>query len=501
MPQPVVLRTESIEMLPSRDLGETPFGDVGASSDSVFPPNLAPEATLANVLRRRNLVAPPAPRKPEDEANMYSSEIDPDRFPDGGTKAYIVLFGAFCGLIVDFGIPNGMGAIEAYILAHQLAEYKSSTVGWVFSLHLGLMYFGGVVFGGLFDRYGAKALMTAGSALIFVGLMATAELTELYHFILSFSVVTAIGLLVAMVPLIGVLSHWFLRNRAMACSTATVGGLIGSSLFTIMLQRLFEQVGFRWAMRTLALISGACMLVAIALVRERPAPGPAPELSLIQEEPEEESVVAEKPLGVFLIIDLAPLKDVRFVALVFAVYLAEINSMSILTYYALFALSNNVLNLQAYVLLTVVSVSGIPSRLLTGFVADRYGRFNIMLVTSVFSAIFIWALLYPSNGRLGMLYAFSVLYGCLSSAVLSLIAACLGQICSADQFGRHYGVLYFCLAFLTILGLYALSLVINNLSQHDFRMWIVFEGLLATACVGAWLWARWCNVRFRLCKF
>lgn len=446
---------------------------------------------------------------------MYALEANPDNFPDGGVEAYTVLLGAFFGLIADFGIPNGMGAIEAYISKNQLAEYKPSTVSWIFSLHLGTMYFGGVFFGSIFDKYGARKLLIVGTVIMFVGLITTAELTELYQFILSFGIVTALGTSLAMAPLIGVISHWFLRKRAMASSTATVGGLIGSSVFVIMLQNLYKTVGYKWAMRILAFICLACMIVANVLVKERKENPPthsqySEEASMVSN-PVSAAPMTESPvhantkdwrkMASEAFSSLAPLKDIRFISLTIGVFLAELNSMTILTYLTSFALAGGVSNLKSYLLLTIVNVSGIPARLITGLVADKFGRFNVMLVTSVFSMVFIWALLTPSNGKLPYLYAFSVLYGILSSAVISLIAACLGQICPALTFGKHYGVLYFCLAFLFILGMYFSSLVINKGSEHDYKMWIIFEGALSVACVFSWVWARWCNVGFRLCKF
>ena len=60
-----------------------------------------------------------------------------------------------------------------------------------------------------FDKFGAKRPLIAGNFFMCLGLLCTAESRSLYQFILSFSIVTAIGTSLAMSPLIGVLSHWF----------------------------------------------------------------------------------------------------------------------------------------------------------------------------------------------------------------------------------------------------------------------------------------------------
>lgn len=483
----------------------------------------------------------PMASKIETENAMYSVETDPDAFPDGGFDAYRVLLGSFCGLIVDFGIPNAMGAIQTYVSTHQLSEYKLSTVTWMFSLHLAIMYLGGVVFGGAFDKYGAKKLLIAATVCIFSGLMATAELQKLWQFLLSFSMLTAFGSSLAMSPLMGVLSHWFLKKRGMALSVASAGSLVGSTIFAVTLPKLYTLLGFKWALRILAFICLCSMTASILLIKERPGfrgnkngqeeaivierplqiPANQEEFSdielLVQDPRKQDHDVSGREttikvadlnghtkksrLSLYNYANFALFLDVRFVALSLATFAAEVNSLTVLTYLASFALSFGVPENKAYLLLTVINLSGIPSRVVTGFLADRYGRFNIMLVGNLFQTICIWAFLLPANGLLGLLYTFTVVYGAMNASLISLIASCLGQICPATEFGKYYGTLYFLMAFAVMLGMYMGSVVINAGTKNDYYHWIVFEGVFSIAGLLLWLWARWCVVGFRWCKF
>lgn len=447
----------------------------------------------------------------KEKLNMYALELNPEDFPDGGWEAYLVLFGSFCGLIADFGIPNTLGAIEAYVSKNQLSNESLTSVSWVFTMHLAVMYVGGGFFGDLFDKHGSRKLLVAGTVCICGGLVATGELKELYQFILSFGILTALGTSLAMSPLIGVLSHWFLRKRGMACSVATVGGLVGASVFLIMLQNLYGSVGFSWAMRILALVCLTCMLISIVLVKDRKPDGEltridsyatdiANELSGVMGNAST-SVNEKSKFDFKLMLDISLFRDIRFVTLTLAVFLSEMMTITVLTYIASSSLLFGVSELKSYLLITVMNLCGIPSRVVTGMIADRFGRFNVMVVTSLFSMIFIFALFLPSKGRLNILYAFAALFGSSSSAVLSLIGPCVGQICPASRFGKYYGLLYFCCAFLNIIGIYLTILVIGPGHQHNYQMWILVEGCLASLSVAAWIWARYTNVGFRLCKF
>lgn len=431
---------------------------------------------------------------------MYGSENNPYDFPDGGKQAYLTLVGSFMGLIVVFGIANSLGAIESYVSTHQLLDVKDTSVSWVFTLHLGVMYFGGVVFGELFDKYGARKALIMSTVFLTGGLMATAESTKLEHFILSFGITTAIGTSLGMVPLIGVLSHWFLKKRAFACSVATIGGLIGSSLFAIMLQKLYNQVGFKWAIRILAFISLFCMSVAIFLIRDRTNKPP------IMNQPEQSEPVRHKSIAQSIkffksALDLSIVKDARFVFLTLAVFFAEIISISSLTYLTSYGLDHGVSESNAYLLITLVNVCGIPSRLLSGVLADKYGRFNVMIVMSILTAIVIYAIWLPAKGNIAVLFAFTVLFGIATSATISLIPAATSQICSAESFGKVYGAIYFFLAFLTILGMYITSVVLGNRTETDYRNFVIYEGAYGIAAIVCWGLARYYAVGMKWCKF
>ena len=58
-----------------------------------------------------------------------------------------------------------------------------------------------------------------------------------------------------------------------------------------------------------------------------------------------------------------------------------------------------------------------------------------MCLSATLTTVFIFGLWYPAN-NMALLFAFSILFGISSSAVISLIPACTGQICSAERFAK-----------------------------------------------------------------
>ena len=108
---------------------------------------------------------------PQDQADGHA-------FPEGGLRAWLVVLGSFSGMTASFGILNSAGTFQAYLSTHQLVHESPSAVGWIFSLYAFLTFFCGVQIGPVFDAYGPRWLVFAGSVFLFGGMMGVAESTS-----------------------------------------------------------------------------------------------------------------------------------------------------------------------------------------------------------------------------------------------------------------------------------------------------------------------------------
>lgn len=102
-----------------------------------------------------------------DTDDDVQAEDDADiTFPEGGLSAWLVVLGSFCSMISVYGIINSAAVFESYFTTHQLAGYDSSTVGWIFSTYLFMVFFAGIQVGPIFDRHGPRVLVAVGSLLV-----------------------------------------------------------------------------------------------------------------------------------------------------------------------------------------------------------------------------------------------------------------------------------------------------------------------------------------------
>lgn len=92
-------------------------------------------------------------------------------FPEGGLAGWLAVCGSFCAMLSVFGIINSSAVFESYFTTHQLKEYSTSQLGWIFSLYLFIVFFVGIQVGPIFDRHGPRYLVATGSLFMVLSLM------------------------------------------------------------------------------------------------------------------------------------------------------------------------------------------------------------------------------------------------------------------------------------------------------------------------------------------
>ncbi|PYH42336.1 MFS general substrate transporter [Aspergillus saccharolyticus JOP 1030-1] len=385
-------------------------------------------------------------------------------YPEGGFKAWLVVLGAWCALVPAWGLMHTAGALHLWTSTHQLRSYETSSYGWIYSAYGFFVYSAGAPMGMIFDAWGPAYLILAGSIGIVVSLICLSFSHEYYQIFLSLSVLGGVSASALSTPAIATISYWFERRRAFATGVACTGGGLGGVIFPIIIYFMAPKIGFGWPIRIIALISAALLLVAWLLITT-----PQP-------------VRPEAIEG----LTLKPLKDPKFTATTAAIFLTEAAILIPSTYIPSYTVHVGLSNLIAYLLLVFLNLATIPGRILPALAADRLGRFNTMIVTTLLCAILTLALWYKAGDSLGALVCYAVFFGFWSGAALSLSPVCISQTCSVTEYGCRSGIAYSIASIGMLLGI-GLTGVIEQQSQKGL---IVFTGVLFLAAAGAFVVAR-----------
>lgn len=207
----------------------------------------------------------PSPTKSSSSGSSPHGEF----YPEGGTRAWLVVLGSFSGMVAALGIMNTIGVYESYLARHQLASYSAASIGWILSIYVFLAFGAGLVIGPVFDVHGPRWLLFAGSILIILATFLLGVCTQYWHFILVFGILAGVGTALIFTPTIAAVGHFFYEKRGNATGVAAMGGAIGGIVFPLMLQNLFPKVGWGWATRIQGFVFVVLLVLANLLVRSR----------------------------------------------------------------------------------------------------------------------------------------------------------------------------------------------------------------------------------------
>ncbi|KAL0940058.1 monocarboxylate permease-like protein [Colletotrichum truncatum] len=349
-----------------------------------------------------------------------SPGMNPADFPDGGTDAWLTVFGGWCALFCTFGLINCVGVFQAYFLQGPLREYPSSTVSWITSLQVWTMTFMGALFGRLYDSYGPRYLLYGGTVVYVFGLMMTSLSTKYYQFILAQSIVSSIGSSAAFNASMASVTSWFFRRRGAALGIMVSGSSLGGVILPIMMSKMIDQVGFPWAIRAVAFLFLLLLSIACLTVKSRLPPRPRPFLFREYLDGLRQPVFAVTICAMFLFY------WGMFLPFNFVILQAKAQGMDE--------------NLVIY-LLPIMNAVSIPGRIIPGIVADKLGRYNSMIIITFISAVFCLALWIPGKGNAAII-VFLVIFGFSSGGFISLAPALIAQICDIRQIGIRTGTAY-----------------------------------------------------------
>lgn len=225
----------------------------------------------------------------------------------------------------------------------------------------------------------------------------------------------ASGMLFA--PAMTCVSHYFQKRRAAALGITVTGSSLGGVIFPIMLSRMIrsESVGFAWSVRIVGFVILAMMVIAILTTRERLPP---------------------RHGSIFI---LSAFTKVPYILLIAGIFFMTLGLFTPFFYLPQFAQQQGMGENLASYMLSILNAASIFGRSVPGFVADKIGRFNTLMITGLCSAILL--LCWPAISSNASIIVFAILYGFFSGGIVSLMSPCIAQVTpQPNQIGAHLGM-------------------------------------------------------------
>lgn len=263
-----------------------------------------------------------------------------------------------------------------------------------------------------------------------------------------FGILGGVGTSLIVTPATTAIGHFFMLKRGYATGIACTGGSVGGVMFPLMLEALFPK-GWGWATRIQGFVFLVLLVLANLLIRVHLEPIPN----------------AKK----FVLPNPRIFRRPSFVVVTIAAYFLEWGLFVPVTYLTSFCLDSGAFSSTfSYQVIAIYNGSSTIGRWFSGYLADRFGAYNIMIIMVFFCMSTSAGLWLPAatlsdetlaDGVVnhkstisGLTISYAVMMGIASGSNISLAPVCVSRLCDTRQYGEYYGMCYTVVAFGTLTG-------------------------------------------------
>ncbi|KAI4917992.1 hypothetical protein J4E90_002372 [Alternaria incomplexa] len=331
-----------------------------------------------------------------------AASFDPGPAPDGGLTAWTQVLCTHLTILTTFGFFTSFGVYQTYY--ENTLGIASSTISWIGSLQVFLLFFLGTFTGRATDAGLFRPVYIAGACFQLLGIFTLAESKSVWHVFLSQGVCLGIANGLQFCPSMALVSTYFVKRRAFALGFTALGSCTGGVIFPVIVQQCLPSLGFPWTIRIIGFIMLLMNAITIGLYRTRLPPRKS-----------------------------GPLVDwASFTELPYALYCAGAFFSFWGLYFAFFYIGSYARNVlgasyqQSINLLLVQVCMGFIFRLLPTYYADKVGGLNVLIPFAFVCGImmFVWIRI----NSIVTLYIFAVIYGSGSAVIQALWPAVIGSM-------------------------------------------------------------------------
>ncbi len=332
-----------------------------------------------------------------------------------------VTIAAFVGVMVSFAaiVPY---TFSLFLSPLQLAfGWKREAISRGFALTALTVAACSPFLGSLLDRLPPRRIILPCIAVFAVGIMSLSLLKgHIGQFYATYVVIGIVGNGTAQLAYSRAVLTWFDRRRGLALALVLAGGGAGSILMPMVAQHVIAAYGWRSAYLVLGAASLLGLPLTALLIRNNPAAEPTP-------------IEATSPTSISGV-----LKTSIFWLIAIPVLLSALSLNGAIAHLAALLTGRSVTPASAALALSMLGLSGIVGRLVTGHLLDRVFAPMVSLAVLLLAAAGIVTVAYATSATMGIVGAFLIGFGAGSEAdvVPYLIAKYFGR----SRFSTLYGL-------------------------------------------------------------
>ncbi|GAB7365964.1 hypothetical protein MBLNU230_g7292t1 [Neophaeotheca triangularis] len=381
--------------------------------------------------------------------------------PELTLRSGLATAGATIVYLTTVGLLNAFGVFQQ-LYTELMPDKSAFDISWIGSFAIFMAFGCAPIAGFTADKYGPRLPMAIGAFCMLVAIFTLSLCTDYYQFFLAQGLLLGFGMSLMAVPSSGIVPRYFNKYRAAATGVSITGSSIGGVMWPIVLNQLFNRHGlsFAWCIRIVGFIMIPLQLFALLTVR--------PPSKAKPETPDnvDRTTDAASPKKR----NLSGIKSAPFMFLCAGLALIYFGFFSPYFYITTYSIGLGISPELAFYMPAIINGASTFGRIVPGFLADRWGRFNTLVVAGVLSALvaFCWT---TADGVAGVA-VWGAAYGFVSGSIMSLQIACATSLTLPENAGAAIGA---------ILG----SVSLTGLFGPPISGELVKHGYMALSCYSA----------------
>lgn len=370
---------------------------------------------------------------------------------------------------------NTFGVYQSYYESGALFNSTSSNISWIGSIQAFLMLFVGAITGPIFDAGHLRFLLCTGTFGVVFGHMMLSLVHEFWQALLAQAFVIGLGAGFLFVPSVGVIAQYFDTRLVTAMGLSVSGSSLGGIIYPIMFNKLIHQLGFPWAVRIMGFMALGMLSIPLLTMKVR-----------------------TKPPGKRAIFDKTAFTEPSVFTFMFSGFFGYIGLLIPFFYIPFTASAKGYASEDlSFYLLPMLNAASIFGRVIPAIVADKVGPLNMLIPTSIVTAVIAYCVIAVDN--FGGIIAIAVFYGLSSGTYISLPPAIFVQLTPHDKrhlIGTRMGMGFTIMGLGILIGTPVAGAIAG--SKNNFTGVYIWSGTtLVAACLG-FLFVRYLRAGFKL---
>jgi MFS family permease len=310
----------------------------------------------------------------------------------------------------------------AVFLSPMVAETGWSRAGISSAMTLDFLAMGiaGFGWGALTDRFGARPVVLAGSALLGLGIILASRAETLTEFQLVYGILVGIAAGSFVAPMMATVTGWFDRHRGIAVALVSAGLGVAPMTVSPFASWLIESYGWRSAQLTIGIVALVALVPAALLVRRPPAAAHA------TAEAHGNGMTARQAFA-----------SPPFIVLALTFFACCAAHSGPIFHTVSYAMACGLPSLAAVTIYSAEGLAGLGGRLLLGLAADRLGAKPVLVAGLLIQAFAAGAYLFTRE--LAEFYAVAIVFGLAYGGVMPLYAVLARQYFGLHIMGTVFG--------------------------------------------------------------